>query len=179
MKKLILAALFAAAILLAGPGATQLMLSYGGNSGRTNWVSSQSLGTARNDYGSYVGVKVTIGASNVDILALGRWCKSGNTQTHAVKLFDESGTELVSVTVDCAGVSDAWKFEDLGSPYTAIAGTVYYLESLEDNGGDIWYADDSTFTVTSVAAATDSAYNRNNDAGVGANHMQGPVNFQY
>ena len=42
--------------------------------------------TTRNNYTGWLGSQITVGANLVVVTDLGRWVKSGNSQTHAVKL---------------------------------------------------------------------------------------------
>lgn len=60
------------------------------NEGVTEFISKTSLGTEKNDFTGWRGMKITIGASPVKIKALGRMFKFGNSQTHLMRIVKES-----------------------------------------------------------------------------------------
>ena len=88
------------------------------------------------------------------VTSLGRWVVSGNSASHAVSLYlstgGGAGTLLGSVTVATSGATAGqFAYVALGTPVTLSAGNTYFLMSLESNGGDQWYDDDTTYTLTS------------------------------
>ncbi len=96
-------------------------------------------GSLRNDFAGDAGFKFTP-TSNLVVTALGRVNVSGNTQTHAVTLYDATPTALGSVSIDASlGTPGTYEYAPLGSPVSLTSGTPYYLMSVEFNGGDQWY----------------------------------------
>ena len=77
-----------------------------GPSATTAYVTSLTLGSPRNEWSGYVGMKVVVGAAPVTVTALGRMMLSGNTGTHTVKLVRASdGMDVPggSVSIAMAG----------------------------------------------------------------------------
>lgn len=110
----------------------------------TSFATAVSLGSEiRNDYGDYVGMKITVGGSNITLKELGRYFVSGNSGSHTLKIVRASdNVDLGSVSINMAtGTADAlgYKYATLGTPVTLSANTAYYIVSLETNGGDQWY----------------------------------------
>src|SRR6476620_5141382 len=68
------------------------MLFSAAGSGRsqTAFVTSATLGTTRNDFNGWLGMKFTVGANPITVTALGRMYLNANTGTHTVKLIDAS-----------------------------------------------------------------------------------------
>jgi len=121
-------------------------------------VASVSGGTPRNNADLLVGAKVTIGGSNVVVTNIGRWCISGNSATHALKILAGSNAaELATVNVNMTGCTPG-TFKYVALSYTMNASTAYYLASEETNGGDQWLDDDSTVTLTAAATLNSSEY---------------------
>lgn len=138
----------------------------------------------RNDFSGWVGMKLTVGASDLTVKALGRIVVSGNAATHLVKLVRASdGTDVPGGSVSIAtagGTSGQFQYVSLPSPVTLTANTAYYLVSAEVNGGDTWY-DHGTISSASVAAVNNSVYFYNGawisvDA---PSTSYGPVSFLY
>ncbi len=117
-------------------------------------ITTQTLGTPRNNYTGFVGMRFQAGSSNMTIGSLGRICLSGNAGTHTVKLVKTDGTDLVngSVSISMAGCSPGqYTYQTLATAVTLAANTAYYLVSQETSGGDQWY---DYSPVTPSAAAT-------------------------
>src|SRR5204863_10117071 len=97
----------------------------------------------RNDFTGFVGMQFTVGASALNVSALGRIFITGNSGTHTVKLVQAAtGTDVPggSVSVSMAGgVAGQFKYIALGSPVTLQANTAYYLVCQETSGADQWY----------------------------------------
>ncbi len=53
---------------------------------QSNFISSRTLGSLRNNYSGWVGMKVQIGSSQQEVSALGRIYISGNGNAHTLKL---------------------------------------------------------------------------------------------
>ncbi|OGI66254.1 hypothetical protein A3A95_02045 [Candidatus Nomurabacteria bacterium RIFCSPLOWO2_01_FULL_39_18] len=154
------------------------------SSGPTAFIVNKTLGTLRNDYGDWLGVQFTVGASPVTVEALGRIMVSGNTGTHTVKLVKYSdGLDVSggSVSINMTGgTSGGFKYTNLASPVVLSAGATYYLVSQEVNGGDQWYDYDTTVTSTSVATVDGSIYWNGGWIFLApANRMLVPVDFVY
>jgi len=126
----------------------------------TSFVSTYALNSPplRNDYGGWVGMRFTVGASSLSLSSLGRMCVAGNSGTHTVKLVNaSSGLDVASVSLNMAGCTAAqFNYGSLGS-LTLPANTTYYLVSQETSGGDQWY-DYGTLATTTAAAVTASIY---------------------
>ncbi len=138
----------------------------------------------RNDFGSFVGMKLTVGATPITVTALGRIFVTGNTGTHTVKFVRVSdgvdvpgGSVSISMT---GGTAGQFQYVLLASPVTLLANTAYYLVSQEAIGGDTWYEYD-TVSSTSVATVNSSVYLIGTTwYPIGAaNTSYVPPNFQY
>jgi hypothetical protein len=150
----------------------------------TSLISSQTLGTLRNNFTGSVGFKFTVGSSPITVTHLGRWVVSGDTGTHTVKLVKASdGTDvpLGSVTVSTfGGPAGTYAYVPIGSAVTLSANTAYYLVSSETAGGDRWY--DTNTIVTASSAATVNAsiyYDTSYHVAQTGSRSYGPVNFKY
>jgi hypothetical protein len=126
------------------------------------YVTSQTLGTLRNNYSGYVGMQVVVSSNPIILTALGRMMASGNNGTHTVKLVKVSdGTDVPGGSVSIAmGGSTVGQFQyaSLSNPMLLPAGTAYYVMSQESAGGDAWYDNDTKVTTSSVATESSSAW---------------------
>jgi len=147
-------------------------------------ISSQTLGTLRNNFSGWVGFEFTTGPAALSVSQLGRWVVSGNTGTHTLKLVDAAtGTDVPggSVSVNTSGATTGqYLYGNLSSPVLLQPSHSYYLMSQETSGGDQWYDDNTTLTSTSDLTVNnsewyDTAYHTN----AGGAHSYGPVNFNY
>ena len=122
----------------------------GFNSGAALVGVTTLSGTIRNNYSGWVGTQITVGSSPVLVTDLGRWVKSGNTQSHTVKLVAAStGGDIpgASVTINTSGATAGqFAYATLAAPVELQANTTYYLVSQETNGGDNWYEYTSTLS---------------------------------
>jgi hypothetical protein len=122
-----------------------------GNSNQPSFITGVTLGTSRNDFVGWLGLKFTVGATPLTVTSLGRFYLSGNTATHSIKLVNAStGTDVPNSTVSVAmnfGTLGKFMYRALASPITLAANTSYYLVSQEMNGGDQW-ADESIVVTT-------------------------------
>jgi hypothetical protein len=127
------------------------------------FVTNYNLSNAplRNDFGGFVGMKFTVGGTQLNVTSLGRVCVTGNTDTHVIKLvLASTGVDVPGGTasVGMAGCSGGqFIYSALSSPVTLQANTAYYLASQEASGGDQWY-DLNGLTTTSDAAVNNSVY---------------------
>src|SRR5207245_2523415 len=109
-----------------------------------NFVTSEILGTARNNADVWVGMQITVGPNNLVVSALGRWVRAGNSGTHAVRITTSDHIEIASVNVPTSGATaNAFAFVDLPSPVTLIGNLSYSITSREFNTGDSFYDDDT------------------------------------
>ncbi len=149
-------------------------------------LTGQSLGTLRNNTSFFVGLQINVGASNLYVTQLGRWCVSGNSGTHIVKLTRvSSGVDVLngSVSINMSGcTSGTYVYGNLSQTITLSASTNYYLTSQESNGGDQFYDTDTTITMTSDATNTNGSVYFDGStwqSGGVANHSYGPLNMTY
>ncbi len=129
----------------------------------TAFVTGYSVNgrAVRNDFGGWVGMKVTVGAAVLSVNSVGRICAPGNSKTHAVKLVSAATRLDVaggSATVNMAGCTPGqFVYTALGGAINLTAGTSYYLVSQEVAGGDQWY-DIAGVSTTADAAVNNSVY---------------------
>ena len=118
------------------------------------------------------------------VTQLGRWVVSGNTGTHSVKLVDAAtGTDLSggSVSVNTNGATAGqYLYAPLANPLPLQPGHSYYLMSQETLGGDQWYDQNTTLTVTSDLTVYNAEwYDGNYHAGNAGSIGYVPPNFTY
>jgi hypothetical protein len=151
-----------------------------------SFVTSETVGTLRNDYNGLVGMAIRIGPNPLTINSLGRIFVPGNSGTHVVKVFDIaanqdfSGAEVV-VDMTKAAVNN-FVYAPLSSSVTLAANASYYIISQEVAGGDQWYNFDTIVQTTAVAIVTSGVYGDGvtayiTDGGIG--QAFGPVSFLY
>jgi hypothetical protein len=136
----------------------------------------------RNDFSDYVGMNLTVGASNLSVTSVGRVCVAGNGLGHVVLLLN-AGNRVVlgGANVNMAGCTPGqFVYAPLSSVATLTAGASYFLASQEKSGGDSWY-DQGLLTSTGAAQVNNSVYHYN---GVwyslgAANTSYVPANFLY
>ena len=88
--------------------------------GSVPFLTALVPGTPRNDSDTWVGYKFTVGGDGMSVSSLGRFCISGNKESHPVKLVDAAtGTDLpgafASVQMDCAS-KNAFQYATLPLP---------------------------------------------------------------
>lgn len=158
----------------------------------TSFATEVTLqGPLRNDYGQFVGMRLTVGGAPITVTQLGRYFISGNSGTHTLKIVRASdGVDQGSTSINMsAGAADGlgFKYTALGSPVTLAANTVYYIVSLEVVGGDQWYGGQGVepiLTTTGVATINSAVYWKTQAGGAWASEgLTGysfvPVNFKY
>jgi hypothetical protein len=152
----------------------------------TNYVTSATLGTLRNNFSGWVGMSITVGGSPLTISGLGRIFASGDTGSHVVKIVTASNSQDVSggsVTISLSGgTAGSFTYANLPAAVTLNANTAYYILSEETSGGDGWYDHNTTIATTSVAVDTTSVYSYDGATYLPngpANQPYGPVDFQY
>jgi hypothetical protein len=127
-----------------------------------SFVTSTDLGTLRNDFPGWVGMKFTVGANPLTVTSLGRMCVGGNSRAHTIKLVkvsDGADVSNGSVSVSMAdGTAGEFKYGSLANPVTLSANDSYYLVTEEDYNGDQWYDCDSHVTTTGAATCNGFVY---------------------
>lgn len=123
----------------------------------------------------------------VVITDLGRWQRTGNTQTHSLRIYSTTasgatGTLEGSVSVNCSGAPvGEYLYGTLASPVTIAPGGQCVIASEEFTGGDTFGSNGGTAFVTTDIGSTWSGYviagvtTKNPDSGRG----YGPTNFKY
>ncbi len=166
---------------LAKSGTATVILQPAG----TFFVTGKALGTLRNDYSGWVGMKILVGAAPVTVTSLGRLMVSGNTGTHVVKIVQASnGVDVAgaSASVGLAGGSPGnFVYAPLSTAITLNANTAYYIVTQETAGGDQWYDHNTTVQTTNVASVPLAVYSSGASyvtTGLGG-QTYGPVDFQY
>jgi hypothetical protein len=135
----------------------------------------------RNDFGGWVGARLTVGSSALNVSSIGRLCLAGNSSTHTVK-FAANGQDVPggSAQVNMAGcTAGQFVYSSLSSTISLQPGVTYELASQEVSGGDTWY-DSGPVSTTADAAVNDAVfYNGSWINSSGANTSFVPPNFQY
>ena len=108
-----------------------------------SFVTSKIPGLLRNNYSGWVGMHVTIGASPVSVVSLGRIYVPGNATTHTLKMVNaNTGLDVPGGTVSvnmAAGVAGSFVYGIFPNSVRLNAGGSYYILSQETMGGDQWY----------------------------------------
>ena len=129
-------------------------------------ISASNLSsTVRSNYTGWVGFKFTVGSTPLIVSRLGRWVRSGNTNSHAVKLVASNGTDISggTATVNTSGAAPGqFAYGLLSSPITLLATTTYYVVSQEVSGGDSWYDWETSLTPSGAITVDRAAYAANN-----------------
>src|SRR6478609_5163096 len=74
----------------------------------TQFVSSVSGGTARNDFTGQLGYSFTVGASPITVNQLSRYIVSGNSGSHTVYIYGNPGTTIdliAQVSINTSGAT--------------------------------------------------------------------------
>lgn len=142
----------------------------------------------------FFGSAFKVGAIDLTVTELGRWCYSGNKGSHRLVLTTSTNPPVVvsETTVSLLGAKPGqFVYASLPKPVTLTANTGYYLLSYEpntclDTWGDYVAEDRSlaTLTTTTAAAVTGNllADDLTRDKQYGNNDplvSYGPVNFKY
>lgn len=142
----------------------------------------------RNDSTRWAGMNITVGAYPLTVTALGRYCLSGNSQTHQLTITTGPNNTPVlgSVNVNMSGCTPGTTVYGSLSPFVTLsANTQYYITSSEVSGGDTFWDTDSVLTTTTNAATLTggvwcSAVSGGSCLYYGTqNSTYGPLNFQY
>ena len=125
----------------------------------------------RNDYPGFVGMKFTVGRSDLTITALGRLFYGGalgaNDEEHEVRIVSADHTLVTSVVIPAGGTDGKVTYAPLKEKVVLKAGASYYLASLESTT-DYWYGSVSeggaTFKMTGVATCNGAFYQTDEEA---------------
>jgi hypothetical protein len=123
----------------------------------TQWVTSLTGGTLRNDVDGPVGARVTVGATPLVVTQVGRWCAGTSLSGHVFYIYDSPTHVVASVTINTIGCT-VGQFVYASLSYTLAAGATYYMGTYENNGGDVWYDNNTSLTVNPVMASFSAAY---------------------
>ena len=152
------------------------------------FTTSVSLGGEGNVAGSSVsmpngwaGMKITVGAADIKVTALGRWYTPESNGTHNFLIANTDGSLVCdygnAVAVAAEGATEGFVYGALTTPVTLLAGTSYYIVS------DYWGETDKFYS-SAVSTHTDVAtidgivvgtYNFYEAADIG----WGPLDFKY
>ncbi len=117
----------------------------------TSFITSVTGGTVRNDFTGYLGGNFSL-SSTKTLTAIGRWCLSGNSQTHDVWIVhDDNSGSIAHVTINMTGCTPG-TFSYTTTSGTLTSGVGYACLSSETNGGDSLLDLDSTVTTTAVGS---------------------------
>lgn len=152
----------------------------------TAFVTLKTLGTLRNDYTGWIGMKITVGASPLTVIALGRIAVFGNSRTHSVKIINAAtGADVPGATVSinaASGTPGSFAYSNLSVPITLSSNSSYYFVTQETSGTDFWYDHNTTIQTTNVASGISAVYSDGSSPYVipsGTNQVYGPVDFRY
>lgn len=151
--------------------------------GGTAWSAATTTGTLRNNFGGWVGARITVGASPITVQELGRVWLTGNTGLSTVAVVRKSDKAVMTTAVIdiSSGVNDQynWKAVD---PVVLAAGTEYYIVNNVTSGGDQW-RDLATMAAPNAAAALSGAVFSSDFVSFSesgsANQLFVPVNFKF
>jgi predicted transglutaminase-like cysteine proteinase len=163
----------------------QISSASGGTGASTPFLTSAVLGTLRNDYSGWVGMRITVSGSPLTITALGRIFAAGNSGTHVVKIVNAAtGADVPggSASITMTGSAGQFIYANLTAPVTLNANTAYYVLSQETSGGDRWYDFNTTADSTPVASLNGAVWGGGAPyafVGGTAGRMYVPVDFKY
>lgn len=155
-----------------------------GSNGDTKFITGQTLGAVLSTFTGWVGMRVVCGAAGITITTLGRWVKSGNSQSHLLEVVEgQTKAILGSVSVDTAGATAGqFQYAVLSSPISIIADESFFVMTPETSGGDQLYDHTTSVTATAVATVTAAYYTTDNstfNSAATGTVCDGPVTFQY
>jgi fibronectin type 3 domain-containing protein len=148
-------------------------------------LTGATLGSLRNDYSGWMGMRFVVGANPLQVSALGRIYIDGNTQSHELRLiYAVTGATVASVLwVPAGGTHNQIKYAALPAPVILAANAEYYLVSQETAGGDMSYGDSTRIATTAAAEVLASTYSDDGStwwrSGNLGNHGYGPLDLKY
>jgi len=139
------------------------------------WILTAGASVTRNDYAGWVGGRFTVGASGININALGRMIIAGNSQTHTLKITTTGGSVVATAALNTSGLTvGQYGTVALASPVALAASTTYIIQSEEFLSGDLW-REFATITTDAKASSINAAYG----SGSYANLTNGAANNTY
>lgn len=155
----------------------------GGGGSDTPFLSSVAKGTSavRNNFTGTVGFRFTTGATGLTITALGRYIFSATSNSHTVSIFNSSAALLTSGAAPASASAGGFSWISI-TPFSLAASTTYFCVSQETSGdGDNWLQDDCTFSSTTAATVTGSAFSNGAGFSIDINGVKAfvPPNFEY
>lgn len=148
----------------------------------TPYITGSTPSMLRNNFGGFLGMKITVGSSPITVTDLGRYFVTGNTGTHTVKIVNgATGADVPNASVSISmpgGINGQFTYVSLASPVTLSANSVYHIVSNEVNGGDQWY-DSSPVTTTSAATCNGGIYWNGFEWHAGNSSPYLTANFKY
>ncbi len=158
------------------------------------FIDGQTAADERNDFAGE-GMRFAVqAAAPITITSLGRFKLTGNSGTHTLSLYYDSGsgtmgTFIASCVVNLStGSAGTWIYTALASPVTLAANASLWLVSSETIGGDTYYAVGNIVNTPINIPPTTDAYVIGSvfdtGAGVWANfqtgaYCWGALNFKY
>ena len=156
------------------------------NATTTPFVIPAFLGTARNDFSGWIGIKVTVGPTALIVSSLGRYVVPGNTGVHAMKIVNADTSADIpggATSVDTSmAAPGTFAYGALPVSITLLANSTYYIVSQETAGGDQWYDYDTLANSDSHGALTGTIYGDGSTYSLNFGsdgHAYGPLNFQF
>jgi len=116
------------------------------------------FGAARSDFTGWVGMVVLVGAEDINVDGLGRFCLPGNTMPHQVKIVDANtmidvpNAIVIVSTINRA--PNSFVEVELNPTVKLSANTSYYVLSEETAGQDEFYDYETTLTLDSYVPLT-------------------------
>ncbi len=149
-----------------------------------DFVTEMTLTTLQNGFDRWLGMRLKVGPSPLEVSALGRIYIQGNVQNHELRLVEVgSGVTVASVVwTPAGGVANQLKHALLAIPAVLAANTEYDLVSREYSGGDQWYHYSTVVSTTGDAAVLSAVYSTTGTTWTPystADHAYGPVSLQY
>ncbi len=148
-------------------------------------VTDFTPGILWNNYSGWVGHRLRVGPSPIEVWALGRVFVDGTSRSHVLRLVRVSdGLEVASATwTSEGGVHDQIAYVVLEHPVTLAANTHYYLASRETAGGDAWYNQTTAVASSGAAVVQAAVYSSDGQTwtafGSGGSDSYGPVSLAY
>ncbi len=120
----------------------------------TSLLKNFTLGTLRNDFSGFIGMRFTTGSTAMTVSHLARLNVAGNSRQHTLKLVNAAtGVDLPggSVRITPGSVAGSFSYGALAAPVVLAPNTAYILASEEAAVLDRWY-DLNTFVQTTADA---------------------------
>ncbi len=141
-------------------------------------VTVDGLGANQNDFTGKVGFRFTATA-DITLREIGRWKIVGNTQVHTLRVYNFSGTQLATTSVDMStGAANDFIYGTLNVTVAMANGATYYIMSDETNGGDQFKQESTTITLSSEGSTPVAVYN-DGTFHDGSGETYGPLGVRY